>query len=50
MGSGMPTHMELPRHDPPELKDDWNTRTWVFPTLVAVVILGFALVYMMYMR
>ncbi|HEY5933268.1 MAG TPA: hypothetical protein VIU61_01460 [Kofleriaceae bacterium] len=42
--------MELPRRDPPELKDDWNTRTWIFPTLVAIALLGFALIYMFAVR
>lgn len=32
------------------MKDDWNSRTWVFPTLVAVVIVGFALFYMLVVR
>ena len=47
----MPTHMQLPaRQDPGEVTDLWNKRTWVFPTLVAVILLGFSLIYMLVLR
>ena len=47
----MPTHMQLPaRRDPGEVTDDWNKRTWVFPTLVGAILLGFALIYLFAVR
>jgi hypothetical protein len=45
----MPTHLDLPGRNPPE-KDDWNARTWIFPTLVGLFVLAFALVYYFVVR
>ena len=40
----MPTHLD--QHEP----DTWNARTWVFPTLVVVVLFAFAAIYMYTVR
>ncbi|MEJ7604066.1 MAG: hypothetical protein WKG01_39665 [Kofleriaceae bacterium] len=50
----MPTHLDhdLPydRRDPAETVDTWNKNTWIFPTLVGVVVFAFAIVYLFFIR
>ena len=50
----MPTHLDhdIPydRRDPAEAVDTWNRKTWIFPTLVGVILLAFVIVYLLLVR